>query len=437
MDTPWAVLLVKFNDNDSEPYRRDFYERLFTTAGSGRGNNMVDYFRDMSHGNLDLSGSQVFGWYTLNKSHSEYTGSGPNWQGRQQLVDWARQAATDEGADLTPFYGVVVCCNVPTDLFGGGGRQAVCDNGSMVPSLLGQEMGHGYGLNHSRADGSTMDYQDNWDIMSTMNAYVARDTTFRSIGPGLNAWNMRSQGWLDEGRVWRSTRECYDDVVELRPLHHYDLQGFLAAELGNEFLVEFRIREGWDGGIPRAAVVVHRFEDGHSYIMRGTRGQQNLVTGDKFAVGVLDHPFLPYTGVEVESVDIAQKTARLRLIHGPRHRPLYEGPWAQVFGSVPSDGGGFIVIGGHVVPVPPWDPMARILEHIAAYKSTTFIKENLTRDKIQRNALEGISDHVSKLYTEKTMIETPPLHSNLQGKTKKIKTVTQSIKKKETRLVKK
>ena len=57
MKTPWAILLVKFSDNDAEPYARERYEEIFTTAGSGKWNT-VDYFRDMSHGKLDLSGSK-------------------------------------------------------------------------------------------------------------------------------------------------------------------------------------------------------------------------------------------------------------------------------------------------------------------------------------------------------------------------------------------
>ena len=138
MDTPWAILRIKFNDNNSEPYPRSYYENLFTSTGVGRGNNMVDFFRDVSHGNLDLSGSQVSDWLTLNRPRSAYVGSGANPAGRQDLVNWARQAASDAGMDLSVFYGVVVTTNVATDLFGGGGRQAVCDLNSLISSLLGQ-----------------------------------------------------------------------------------------------------------------------------------------------------------------------------------------------------------------------------------------------------------------------------------------------------------
>lgn len=183
----WAVLLCKFNDDSTEPFTRDYYEDLFTASGVGT-QNMVDFFRDVSHGSLDLSDTRVFGWYTLNKKRSEYLGNGANPSGRNDLVNWARQAATANGDDLSQYVGVVVCTNVPTDLFGGG-IGVVTNNETMYPSLLGQEMGHLYGLDHSRSEGSTEDYKDPWDVMSTANAYSATHPRYASIGPGLNAAN--------------------------------------------------------------------------------------------------------------------------------------------------------------------------------------------------------------------------------------------------------
>lgn len=79
--TPWAILLCKFSDDASEPQPRQYYEKLFTQTGSGS-LNMVDFFSDASHGQLDLSGSQVFGWLTLDKARSDYTGSGADQAGR-------------------------------------------------------------------------------------------------------------------------------------------------------------------------------------------------------------------------------------------------------------------------------------------------------------------------------------------------------------------
>ena len=167
--SPWAILLCKFNDDDTEPYDRLRYLDLFTSAGLGKF-GMVDYFTDVSHGQLDISDSQVFGWFTLDKSRNEYLGL----TSRDDIRNWARQAAAANGVDLTPFYSIVVVLNVPTDLFGSPAG-VVCDDGrlpangmsGLSPSFLGQEMLHGYGLGHARTDGSLEDYTDAYDIMST------------------------------------------------------------------------------------------------------------------------------------------------------------------------------------------------------------------------------------------------------------------------------
>src|SRR5207244_9872211 len=133
---------------------------------------------------------QVFGWFTLAINKADY---GTKY-GRNELVGLCRQAATDGGVNLGGFNGVVVSMNGGVDLFGYvGGMEAFCDSNSLSPSPLGQEMGHGYGLDHARQDGSSADYQDPWDVMSVYASYMAANNEWGSIGPGLNAWCMRSQ----------------------------------------------------------------------------------------------------------------------------------------------------------------------------------------------------------------------------------------------------
>src|SRR5262249_42845 len=159
-------------------------------------------------------------------------------------------------------------------------------------SLLGQEMGHGYGLDHARFEGSPDDYRDPWDVMSTA-AYPwmeAPHPEFTTVGPGLNAANMRSRNWLDENRVWKAPLPTSSQIIQLRPLPRPDLSGFLAAQLG-PYLVEFRVPERWDAAIPRACVLVHRFEANHSYLEPAISGSQDIVSGDKFMIG---DPTFPY-----------------------------------------------------------------------------------------------------------------------------------------------
>ena len=336
--TPWAILLCKFNDDASEPNTRQFYERLFTQAGNGA-LNMVDFFSDASHGQIDLNASQVFGWLTLDKAKSDYTGSGANPAGRTALIDWARAAAARANIDLSPFFGVVVYMNVGTDLFGVLGGKAMVGDLNSVPSVIAQEMGHGYGLDHSRKQGSEDDYQDPWDVMSTMSAFQASHPEWEFVGPGLNAANMASRGWLDETRTWFG-----GGIVNLRPLHRRDLQGVLAVQAGDLY-VEYRTQERWDAAIPDPVVLVHRFADNHSYVLPGTNGAFGLLQGGHAEYGDLSLINGPWTSVDVLSIDDANKTAQVQVKSFQRgQRDHYAAIWSQSQGAswravhgIPSD----------------------------------------------------------------------------------------------------
>jgi pimeloyl-ACP methyl ester carboxylesterase len=245
--------------------------------------------------------------------------SGKPMRGVMNMMALAKQAARNAGVRLETFFGVVLIMNIPIGAAQGGlswpggvpgpgvfadcrrvnnqGRQGIHQgNGT---EIFGQEMGHGYGLNHSRRDGSDVDYQDFWDIMSTAkDAFSALDPNYAARGPGLNAWNMRGEGWLDESRVWHGPNAnfAFSERVQLRPLHRRDLPGPLAAELPptgghSAFLIEFRAKERWDAGIPRAAMLVHRFENNVSYIMSGKNGNKDLVDGDLLDPGTSSDHF--------------------------------------------------------------------------------------------------------------------------------------------------
>jgi len=430
LNTPWAVLLTKWSDDSSEPNPQSFFDNLFTSAGRNTF-NMIDYFWTMSHATVDLSGSIVFGWFDLGRPKADYVGNVLDENvpvgkfNRGGLLDNAIAAANaklaPEGIDLTKFWGVVVVMNTkaPAEdpLFGAVGK-VCCSSVSAQPSLLGQEMGHGYGLHHSRKDGSDVDYQDPWDTMSTASPYEAANIAYTAIGPGLNAANMRSVGWLDEKRVWKpSTSGAFETQIELRPLHRLDLDGLNAAELpGTQggFLVEFRIKEQWDAGIPASAVLVHRLRDSISYLMAGTSGRSDLRVGDSFRAGSV----LPERGgttVRVDEINEEGRYAKITIAYQPPTSVSHTGLAGlqelvgQVFGGVAADGGGIIIVGGQPVPVPPRSELLRVMQQLVAYQAADIIADPLVRLDAKKSALSTIVELARSMLAELfTETETPP-----------------------------
>ncbi|HEU4387234.1 MAG TPA: hypothetical protein VFV34_05515, partial [Blastocatellia bacterium] len=62
---PWAVVLCRFND--LPPLSTPISQFNDFVAGAGKG-GVFDYFKDVSFGTIDLTGSRVFGWYTMQYS---------------------------------------------------------------------------------------------------------------------------------------------------------------------------------------------------------------------------------------------------------------------------------------------------------------------------------------------------------------------------------
>jgi hypothetical protein len=176
---------------------------------------------------------------------------------------------------------------------------------------------------------------------------------------------MRSRGWLDENRVWAGDG-VFDTTITLRPLHHRWLSGHLAADIGN-FIVEFRVPESWDEGIDQACVLVHRFQGNQSYLMPGTSGQDALTAGSVFEYGSAAIPWSEHYRVEVLAIDAEGHTATLHLSGRPRVRERLPQLGADVYGGVTVDGGGFIIIGGKVVPVPPRGPARLLIDQVIRY----------------------------------------------------------------------
>lgn len=413
INSPWAILLCKFNDDSREPYPLSRYQDLFTRSGIGKF-GMVDFFADMSHGKLNLADSQVFGWWTLDQARADYQGWNTVPGSRDAIITWAREKAAAEGVDLSRFHSVVVCLNVDTDLFGSP-YGVCCDDGrwdhdavpgfsSLSPCILGQEMGHGYGLNHSRIEGGD-DYSDGWDIMTTaVTSFMAPHPVFTEldvrgrpvfrIGPGLNAANMAYKGWLDEARVWTAPDgPAFDTEVALRPLHRRDLPGHLAIRFGDYF-IEFRMNDRWDAAIPQPCVLVHRLEDGISYLQPDNAGNPSLTTGSWLGTA----PGFSVLGsgqrIFVRSIDPVTQTARIGLRRTlpqiDRQWPL-EGPYRNP-GVAWLEEAATIRFSDRILTIPKVSLSYTLLRKIALMEDSRTIPAPGLRQAVQREALTALAD---------------------------------------------
>jgi hypothetical protein len=427
MKYPLAVLLLKLADQSGTPFDPDYARRFFTRAGQGT-RNLVDFYLDMSHGQADLGDSEVFGWLDVphtvdelaayhqqvkddetrrlndenialpedqklsSEQIEEQAARTAHSRRRAKIKEWAREAATaqPEPVDLARFVTFVAVFSSPVDYFGSTEGVVINHNpgdeekNSVDLTGVAHEVGHGLGLTHSRREGAVESYGDLWDIMS---AYKVRynhagshnedpDRPYHTYGPGLNVVNMQIQGWLDLSRVYTFPTTGAGQVT-LRPLHRRDLEGYLAARVG-QLWIEFRMNELWDSATEGPVVLLHRrsaSESGmpcSSLVMthEGVRGElggprdsprPDLRDGEAFRIGNeldIDSDFLR---ISVD-IDAEAREATVYVVH----RVARQLEPALPTGGVTTDGGGMIWTPGRGwVRVPPRSPLYAILEQIA------------------------------------------------------------------------
>lgn len=52
----------------------------------------------------------------------------------------------------------------------------------------------------------------------------------------------------------------------------------------------------------------------------------------------------------------------------------------QVFGGVASDGGGFVIVGGKIIKIPPWSPLREVYEVLGAFEAVGEVREEEARE---------------------------------------------------------
>ena len=300
---PFAIILCKFSDQPQESRPPSFYQNCFTEAGAGSG-GAFDYWRDVSFGKLDLTGSKVFGWYQMpNHATQDLVGLF-----RESFVSWGIDTARLHKVDLSPFFGIIVVFNVATDSGYVGGNQMVLGYkpNEWSPTFNSHEMGHVFGLDHSfdtsptsfdpHSDPRPGAYRDRWDIMSASNVWTFNNA-LGGNGPGLNAAYLDKLGCVQSNRIWAppEPEPDFGGSVTLAALNHPEASGPLMIKISllsgpnpssvkSTYTVEFRRKTGWDAGIPRDTVLIHEVRlDGLSYLQTTELGPEFL-PGSEFSL---------------------------------------------------------------------------------------------------------------------------------------------------------
>ena len=286
----WVTILCRFADaTDVTPYPVSHFEKLMGSAYPAMGH----YWKEVSYGNINLTGSVVVGWYNLPRPRSYYVSLNEDGVESFELPNRAVEDCTD-AADADVFFpdfdGIILVFNQSDarSAFSRGGSERLTLDGQTrfygvtwihpshvedhYPYAVAHEMGHGFGLLHSSGPYGQDDppfspttYDSDWDVMSGVGSFMSHDPEYGYLGVHTTAYHKDFLGWIPPDRKYVAPPNS-TQTITLERLAQPGAEGYLMAQIPigrsptDFYTVEARLFAGYDDGIPDEAIVIHKVD---------------------------------------------------------------------------------------------------------------------------------------------------------------------------------
>jgi M6 family metalloprotease-like protein len=277
---PWAIILCRFKGaapHPDEQATEALYRRLFEPGSGG----LVEYWRDVSLGAVDITGSRVFGWVEVDIPRDKAGGTdqtSPKGPGRSGLVDAAIKAVLkDDDHRLDGFFsqlsvylenwskpGVTQDGDwatwAPYAIDGSAdGRGKVNLTPPHAADIVAHEMGHGFGMKHDADATGDSNYHDPCCIMSQSSLFARAGWT-SLFGPAVCLPHLVQRNWMYQHRLLRDDGawmgETHGATFVLAPINDPGTHANLGVALkvrppGGEwdYLLEYVRSTGWNRGL--------------------------------------------------------------------------------------------------------------------------------------------------------------------------------------------